>query len=280
MLIIGFFLCFAATTLLIFSYNQTMLIIIAIIHAFSFSIIVPVWNAIQGDVTETETRASYMGKLAGVGQGVGVIIMIVMATIFFSYGHIKGEELAFNIQYGIIFGIGAANLLVGAIGVLFLRETRKFDKQIKQPKILSALKNKPYRNFIIVNTFFGISMAALWPIYPVIQVKIIDMKIHQLTITAAIYAIAFGIATYIGGLLADRVGRKPILIFSRIIMFSVSLLYIPMVLLESWYFAIPTNLISGIGNGMFMVVLNAYALDMSSEENHGSYSGLAQVSWV
>lgn len=287
-LLIGFFLSFAATTLLIFSYNQAMLIVVAIVHAFSFSIIIPVWNATLGDVTEVKGRTTYIGKLSSVGQSVGVMLMLIVAGMFILV------DLCFNnmitiggwsytitwkIQYGIIFAICAVNLLICALGSLFLRETRRFEVNIKQPKLLTAFKNKPFRKFIIVNSFFGITMAALWPIYPVIQVKIVDMEFYQLIVVAAIYAVLFSIGNFFGGLVADRIGRKPVLIFSRIFMFSVSLLYIPAVLYKSWYWVIFTNCVSGLGNGIFIVVMNAYALDMSTEENLGSYSGLTQLSW-
>jgi MFS family permease len=278
-LLIGFFLSFAATTLLIFSYNQTMLIVVAIVHAFSFSIIIPVWNATLGDVTEIKGRTTYIGKLSSVGQGVGVMLMLVLAGIIFSLDFFKGITLEYQLQYGIIFAVCAANLLICAIGSIFLQETRIFDNNKQQPRLLTAFKNKPFRRFVIVNSFFGISMAALWPIYPVIQVKIVDMEFYQLIIVAAIYTVLFSIGNFLGGFIADRIGRKPVLIFSRIFMFSVSLLYIPAVLRLSWYWVIFTNIVSGFGNGIFIVVMNAYALDMSTEENLGSYSGLSQVSW-
>ncbi|NHJ40098.1 MAG: MFS transporter [Asgard group archaeon] len=287
-LLIGFYLSFTATTLLIFSYNQAMLIVVAIVHAFSFSIIIPVWNATLGDVTEIKGRTTFIGKLSSVGQSVGVILMLIVASLFIiidlRFNNMItiggwGYTLNWEIQYGIIFAICAINLLICGIGILFLRETRRFEISIKQPKLLTAFKNKQFRKFIIVNSFFGITMAALWPIYPVIQVKIIDMEFYQLIIVAAIYAILFSLGNFFGGLIADRIGRKPVLIFSRIFMFSVSLLYIPAVLYQSWYWVIFTNSVSGMGNGIFIVVMNAYALDMSTEENLGSYSGLTQVSW-
>ncbi|MHA1221229.1 MAG: MFS transporter, partial [Candidatus Heimdallarchaeota archaeon] len=280
-LLFGFFFTFVATTLLIFSYNTTMLIIVSIIHAFSFSIVVPVWNATLGDVTEKKGRTTYIGKLSSVGQGVGVILLLILAMIFWSLDYFKGILLTYQVQYGIVFAICAANLLICTIGTLFLRETRKFDEEKKPPKILSAFKNKPFRNFIIVNTFFGFSMAALWPIYPVIQAgeDFLNMDIYKLILVAAIYTILFSLGNYIGGRVGDKVGRTPVIIFSRIIMFRVALLYIPAVFTGSWLWIILTNGISGLGNGAFFVMMNAYALDMSSEENQGRYSGLTQVSW-
>ena len=73
----------------------------------------------------------------------------------------------------------------------------------------NSFKNKQFRKFIIVNSFFGITMAALWPIYPVIQVKIIDMEFYQLIIVAAIYAVLFSVGNFFGGLIADRITWVP-----------------------------------------------------------------------
>nr|NHJ84264.1 MFS transporter [Asgard group archaeon] len=281
LLIIGFFLTFVATTLLIFSYNPVMLIIVSIIHAFSFSIVVPVWNAALGDVTKKEGRTTYIGKLSSVGQGVGVILMLILAGVFWILDYFKGISLEYKVQYGIVFAVCAANLLICAIGAVFLRETAKFNATRKAPKILSAFKNKPFRKFIIVNSVFGFTMAALWPIYPLIQAgeDFLHMDIYQLLLVAIIYTIIYSISNYIGGKVGDKIGRKPVLIFTRVILFTVSLFYIPAVLTGSWYWIILTNVVSGLANGAFYVMMNAYALDMAPEEDQGSYSGLTQASW-
>ncbi len=62
-------------------------------------------------------------------------------------------------------------------------------------------------------------------------------------------------------------------------LFTVSLLYIPAVIFNAWGYVILTNVVSGLCNGAFFIVMNAYALDSSSEDTKGSYSGLVQVSW-
>ncbi|HUU79031.1 MAG TPA: MFS transporter [candidate division Zixibacteria bacterium] len=287
LLLLGFFLSFAFTTLLIFSYNTILLIIVATAQAFALSIIIPVWNATLGDVTEIKGRTTYIGILSSIGQIVGVILMLVLAGFFYILYRFSGlviigikiDSLDWKVQYGIVFGVCAFCFLLAAICIVFLKETRKKNLDKQQPKLRTAFQNKSFRKFIVVNSFFGVSMAALWPIYPEIQVNIMNMEIYQLTFVAAIYAIFFSIAGYFGGKIGDRIGRKPVLIFSRIIMFSVSLLYIPAALSGSWFYIILTNIVSGFGNGIFLVMMNAYALDLSSEETLGVYSGLAQASW-
>ena len=286
-LILGFFLSFAFTTLLIFSYNPIMLAIVATAQAFAFSIIIPVWNATLGDVTELKGRTTFIGKLSAIGQAVGVILMLVLAGIFFFFDRYNGwviwgqfiTSLDWKVQYGIVFGVCSLTLALSFIAVLFLKETKKEDDTKEQPRMRTAFANKPFRNFIIVNSFFGISMAVLWPIYPVIQVTIMGLEIYELIIVSAIYVIFFSIGGFFGGRIGDRIGRKPVLIFSRAIMFSVSLLYIPAVLTGSWLFVMLTNIVSGLGNGVFLVMMNAYALDLSTEETHGAFSGLSQATW-
>ncbi len=279
LLIIGFFLNFVATILLAFSYSQTMLIIVATIHAFSFSISIPVWNGALGDVTDIKGRTTFIGKLAAVGQGVGVGLMIILAGAFYILERFYGKTLDWKVEYGIIFAVSAALLLISAISALFLKETREVETVIEHPKLLNAFKNKPFRNFILVNSIFGISMAALWPIYPVINVITLKMTINELIIVSVIYAGFFSISSYFGGKIGDRFGRKPILFATRFILLTVSLFYIPAIIFDSWYFVILTNSVSGICNGAFFVTMNAYALDLSSDDTKGSYSGLVQVSW-
>jgi MFS family permease len=294
LLIIGFFLSFAATILLAFSFNsQTMLIIVTTFHAFSFSISIPVWNATLGDVTETKGRSTFIGKLTAIGQGVGVLLLLLLTGVFYvieKYGgynvylslfkrYLFIPVLEFQVLYGIVFAVSAFCLLLSAVGVLFLIETKQPDVNLKPPRMLNAFKNKPFRNFIIVNSVYGVTMAALWPIYPVIQVKELSMDMYELAMVSVVYAVCFLISGYFGGKLGDKFGRKPILFFSRFILFTVSLLYIPAVIYDSVIFVVLTNTVSGLCNGAFFIIMNSYALDLASEETKGSYSGLAQVSW-
>jgi MFS family permease len=280
LLIIGFFLSFVATVLLAFSYrSQVMLIVVITIHALAFSISFPVWNATIGDVTEIKGRTTFIGKLTAIGQGVGVALMLILTGLFFILKNSFGIVLDWRVEYGIVFAVSAFCLLLSAFGVLFLEETRQPEIMQKPPRMLTAFKNKPFRNFIIVNSFYGIAMAVLWPIYPVIQVTVLGMEIYQLTLVSAIYAICFAFSGFFGGRIADRIGRKPVLIVTRFLLFSVSLLYIPAVIFNAWGYVILTNVVSGLCNGAFFIVMNTYALDCSSEDTKGSYSGLAQVSW-
>ena len=171
-----------------------MLIIISIIQATALSIIIPVWNATLGDVTKTEKRASFMGRLSAMGTAVSVSLMLALAGVFFiieEYGgfnvHLQFRNLVIfipeiepRLQYGIAFGVAAFNFILCFIGALLLRETKKAEVQKKQPKMLLALKDKRFTKFFIINSLFGLIMSLMWPIFPIAQVSVLGMNFPQI----------------------------------------------------------------------------------------------------
>ncbi|MBD3190753.1 MAG: MFS transporter [Candidatus Heimdallarchaeota archaeon] len=287
LLLVGFFLIFAMTTILVFIHNPIMLVIVVILQSFSLSIIIPVWNAALGDVTEIKGRSTYIGKLTSAGYVVAVGVLLLIVGFFFltdSYANrvvlgLTIPKLGWEIHYGVTFAIIAINFLFCFIGILFLRETRPVNSDKVNPKLRVAFKDKSFRKFLFINSLFGFTMAALWPIYPITQVRILGMSFYQVAICVAIFSICFGLFGFLGGKISDKIGRKPVILFSRLMMFTIPPLYIPAILFQQWWFLVLTNVVSGIGNGIFLVVTNSYALDLSSEQLMGAYSGLKEVAW-
>ena len=287
-LLIGFFMVFTSLIVLVFANNPVMLIVISIIQAFSLSIIIPVWNATLGDVTKIDERASYIGRLSALGTAISVTLMLVLAITFYIieektdgwvlilgwYGNIKN-----GLEYQIAFGLAAINFLLCIIGVFLLRETRRVKEKKEQPKMLLALKNKGFRKFFIVNSIFGLMMASLWPIFPIAQVTVLDMGFSQIAIVNAIFSTCSSLAQFFGGKIGDRIGRKPLLIFSRVAMFIIPIVMIGAILIDNWLLLIISNVIGGTAVGANVVSQNAYILDLAPEDQMGTYSGLAQVGW-
>ncbi|MCK5183567.1 MAG: MFS transporter [Candidatus Heimdallarchaeota archaeon] len=292
-LLLGFFLSFSIMIVLIFLNNPMMLIIISIVQATALSIIIPVWNATLGDVTKTEKRASFMGRLSAMGTAVSVSLMLALAGVFYiieEYGgfnvHLKFRDLVIfipeiepRLQYGIAFGVAAINFLLCFIGALLLRETKKSGVQKKQPKMLLALKDKRFTKFFIVNSVFGLIMSLMWPIFPIAQVSVLKMNFPQIAIVNAMFSVFFSLGLFFGGKLSDRFGRKPFIIYGRAAMFAIPLVMIGAVFMGNWQMLLLSNIIGGSAMGSITVSMNAYVLDIAPEEQMGAYSGLQQVGW-
>jgi MFS family permease len=293
-LLLGFFLSFSIMIVLIFLNNPLMLIIISIIQATALSIIVPVWNATLGDVTKTEKRASFMGRLSAMGTAVSVSLMLALAGVFYiieEYGgfnvHLKFRDLVIfipeiepRLQYGIAFGVAAFNFVLCFVGALLLRETKKNDgNHKKQPKMLLALKDKRFTKFFIVNSVFGLIMSLMWPIFPIAQVSVLGMNFPQIAIVNAMFSVFSSLGQFLGGKLGDRFGRKPFIIYGRAAMFTIPLVMIGAIYLGDWKMLLISNLIGGSAMGAITVSMNAYVLDIAPEDQMGAYSGLQQVGW-
>ncbi|NHJ84439.1 MAG: MFS transporter [Asgard group archaeon] len=291
LLLLGFFLSFSIMIVLIFLNEPIMLIIISIIQATALSIIVPVWNATLGDVTHMRKRAGYIGNLSALGTAVSVSLMLILATVFnylekySGYIIVKGSlefyipNIEWRIQYGVAFGVGALNFLICFIGAIFLKETRKNNHEIKQPRMWLALKDKKFARYFIINSAFGLVMAVMWPIFPIAQVDVLGMGFTEIAIINAIFSVCSSLGQFFSGKIGDRIGRKPILIYSRISMFVIPVVMIGAILINDWRLLILSNILGGAAMGAYAVGQNAYILDIAPEEQMGAYSGLLQVGW-
>jgi len=294
LLLLGFFLSFSIMIVLIFINNPLMLIIISIVQATALSIIIPVWNATLGDVTKTEERARFIGRLSAMGTAVSVSSMLILATIFNYFDNHQGyifkkwflefyiPEKLWPIEYGVAFGIAALNFLLCVVGVFFLKETRfvnRKDKQKKQPSMFVALKNEKFKRFFIVNSVFGLIMATMWPIFPIAQVGVLEMGFTQIAIINVVFSICSSLGQLIGGKLGDKFGRKPFIIYGRMVMFTIPIVMISAILFNNWKVLLFSNILGGTGMGMTVVAQNAYILDIAPRDQMGAYSGLNQVGW-
>ncbi len=286
-LLVGFFLGFSTMIVLVFLHQPYMLIIVSVIQAFSLSLIIPVWNATLGDVTKIRERASYMGKLSALGTAVSVSSMLVLATIFevtkdkvdwgFSIGNLVFTE--WEMQYGVAFLVAAFNFLLCIVGVFFLKETRANQGKKVQPKIWIALKDKTFTKYFIINSVFGLIMSTMWPIFPIAQIVILEMNFFEIAIINATFTICFSLAQYLGGRLGDSIGRKPLIIFGRVSMFTIPIVMIGAIFMGDWRMLLLSNIIGGTAMGAVTVAHNAYLLDIAPSDQMGAYSGLNQLGW-
>ncbi len=287
-LLIGFFLSFSTLAVLIFSYNTVMLIIISLIQAFSLSIIIPVWNATLGDVTKPEERATYIGRLSSVGTAISVSLMLVLAIFFYflderfnsmihigDWNYFIKEEL----QYGVAFGFAAFNFILCFIGALILKETGRIERKLVQPRMWKALENKSFKKYFIINSSFGLIMALLWPIFPIAQITVLGLDFTKIAIINAIFSSSSAVTQYLGGKISDRIGRKPLIIISRMGMFAIPLFMVVAILTDNWLYLIPANIVGGGCLGLLMISHTAYVLDLAPNDQMGAYSGLSQVGW-
>ena len=283
----GILLNFAITVPLIFFEQTWLLITVAIVQALSISLFVPAWNATQGDVTNPEIRATFIGKLASIGRLVSVSFSLGIAILFYLADEVYyGKEIwgwtvniPWRTQYSIAFAIAAINSLITAILILTMKETKTEDVEKKKLEMRAAFKVRSFMIFVAFYALFGFSMSFIWPINPIIQVNVLDMEFYQIAIISSIFLSVMSITQFVSGKLGDKIGRKPLFLFGAFILVFYPVSNLPSLYLGDWRWQILGNFVAGFGTGTFFVALNALTLDLASNELMGTFSGVREMFW-
>jgi len=287
-LVFGFLLSIVIPIPLIFYHNTVLLIFVSLIQAFSVSVIIPTWNAIAGDVTKPSFRATFIGRIASIGRIVSVAITLTVAGFFalidskfnsmIVIGGI-GYTITWEFQYGFSFGFSSFNALLCLICVLFMKETHIITekKNNKIPKMWISLKDRTFVKFMIINSFFGITMSLIWPLNPIIMTDIMNLDFSQVALLTSSFAVFVGFTTIFGGKICDRIGRKPLIILSTAILVLFPVSIIPAIVTGQWLVLLLSRFVGGVGTGLSIVAMNAYTLDLAPGNLMGAYSGVREM---
>ncbi|MEA2071807.1 MAG: MFS transporter [Asgard group archaeon] len=289
-LLFGFFLSFAIPIPLLFDFAQNtyFLIFASLIQAFSISVVLPTWNAVLGDVTQPRFRAAFIGKVTAIGRIVSVAVTLSLAGVFAiletwfeNVITIGGQviQITWEIQYGFVFIVSSLNALLCIICVLFLKETNITTEDEKEdiPRLWVSLKDKSFVKYLIVNSVFGIAMSLIWPVNPIILTDVLKLTFPQVAIVNATFAIIIGVTIVIGGKIADKIGRRPLIIFANLILIFFPVSMIPAILTDIWWLILISRVIGGLGTGLNLVAKNAYTLDLAPKKLMGAYSGVREM---
>jgi len=246
----------------IFFHTPNFLIILIVATSICWSIVRPAWTSLLGDYTTTSTRGESIGLINSSVQ-VGGISAMILALIFNI--NQKGETTAES--YYLILVMAALTSIIS--GILSFFTTEKPPRQDGEPLKLSRVMNDSMlRRFLFINLFFGISLAFAWPLFPFIIAEKLDLKIWQI----AAYSIASSTTSmisqrYIGGLM-DTIGRRPVIIFSRITMAITPIVYI---FASSWIHIVLANILTGIGMAAWMSSSPTYIIDIAPRDLRATY---------
>lgn len=284
-LIAGFILGLLIPIPLIFFENTWLLIAVAIIQAFAVSIVTPSWNAVLGDVTEPENRASFIGKITSIGRIVSVAFALLVALFFFFVDFYTGWVIlgwfvyvSWRIQYGVAFAISAFNSLLCILTMFFFKETRLIDpKNNHVPRMRVAFQDKTFVKFLIVNSVWGITMAMIWPTNPIIMIDHLALTFWQVAIMTSSFTVFTAFAQILGGKLSDKLGRKLLIIISIFILLFFPVSMVPAITSGSWPVLIFSRFVGGLGTGINLVAVSAYTLDLAPNDLMGGYSGIREV---
>jgi MFS family permease len=260
------------------------MIILYAIQSVLFSIQIPTWLSLVGSLIDEDLRGEELGRLGIVTNATALLATIItgiiaglpgiipyLQNVLGDVGLILFPSIeAWREAYYLPFYFTAMIGIFSSILSLSIKERHTVDRKERGFPPILRLLSKPgdFRRFCFVSVFFSFAMSMAWPYFVVVQRVWLENTLLEIAIAAAIMSILGVLLTRPFGRLSDRVGRKPLIIFGRGILFTVPLIY---AFATNIWMIFLANIIAGISIASAFNALTAYIFDVAPTEERGSH---------
>ena len=263
------------------------MIILYAIQSILFSIQIPTWLSLIGGLMEETNRGDELGKLGLVTNiasltatlisgFIAVLPAIVpfLRDIFGSLGPvlfpIHMDEQAFReIYYGPFFFTAIVGIVSSLLSTTIKEHSKPRDGPRKFPPIHRLLSQPgDFRRFCFIAVFFSFAMSMAWPYFIVVQKTWLNNSNLEIAIASAVMTLSIIIFTIPFGRLSDKVGRKPLILLGRGLLFLVPIMY---AFARNVYYVYAANILAGFCVASAMNAVTAYIYDLAPEEERGSH---------
>jgi len=251
---IGQFLNAAAIIALLFFETPNWLILWVMVSSFASSMTRPGWSSLLGDYTNERNRGKVIGKINSFAQMGSFFAMLVAFAISFNQVGDTTRE-----SFTPVLILAAIGSIVGGILVLFVNE--KPPKGISLQLDLKRLFGDPrLTRYLTLNFIYGMGMSTAWPLFPFVITNKLNMTVWQVaTLSLTSSAVSSLAQTRIGDFM-DRVGRRPIIVMSRMMMAIAPIAY---AFATQWYHITIAELFLGVGMAAWMSSESIYVIDLA-----------------
>ncbi|MFW9848290.1 MAG: MFS transporter [Candidatus Thorarchaeota archaeon] len=280
---------------LLFLWAETPLHMILLygIQSILFSIQIPTWQSLIGGLMGEENRGDELSRLGVVINVASLIATIVSGFIagfpiliplirdsFGSLGPVLFPSVvAWREAYYLPFYITAVIGIIASILSLKIRENPREEQERRKFPPIHELLSRPgdFRRFSYVAVFFSFAMSMAWPYFIVVQRDWLSNTLFEIAIASAVMTVSTVIFTVPFGRLSDRVGRKPLILLGRGLLFLVPMMYAFSIPISQslnipgvWVIYI-SNALAGFCVASSVNAITAYIYDVSPEEERGSH---------
>jgi MFS family permease len=261
-------LLYGSILLLLTITNEVRDFILVILSAYILlAMAAPASNYLLGEYSTGSDRGKIMAKLNAMASMGHMPATVLSGYMIYRMGGSIEEMYRIPLILCFIFNLAAA------LAVFKVREER-IDGQpsFSIREWGKALKtNRYFSKLCMLSVFQGFSMGLGWPLFTLTIVKVVKADMFQVSLLSVISASTAIIVRRFTGRLADRAGRKPLIVIGRVGLFLVPLIY---AIARSINELILVNFVVGILTAASDVALSAYLLDISPRGMRGSYTSL------
>jgi MFS family permease len=251
-----------AITALILTNNPTHLIWLVILSSFFSGVSIPSWNSLLGDYTTEQNRGAIIGTINSISQLGSFTAMIIAVLISINQ---QGDTTPTSYHIVLIIA-AAANLLSAAM--IWSTSEKPPRKTTKQIKIQELIKDPQLTRYLLLNFMYGVGMSFAWPLFPMVITHRLNMKIWQISTLSLTSSLVSTLSQRRLGKIMDQIGRRPIIVMSRITMAVAPLTY---ALATQWWHIAIGEFFLGFGMAAWMSSESTYIIDLAPGELRATY---------
>ena len=263
------------------------MIILYAIQSVLFSIQIPTWLSLVGGLMDEKNRGDELGKL-GLATNIASLsatlisgfIAVMPALVPFLrnlFGNVgpvlfpihMNEQAFREAYYGPFFFTAVVGIITSLLSTRIKEHPKRQDGPRKFPPIHRLLSQPgDFRKFCFIAVFFSFAMSMAWPYFIVVQKTWLGNSNLEIAIASAVMTLSIIIFTVPFGRFSDKVGRKPLILLGRGLLFLVPIMY---AFAQNVYYVYAANILAGfcVASGMNAVI--AYIYDIAPEEERGSH---------
>ena len=258
----GQFLNAAAILALLFFEKPNWLILWVLVSSFANSMTRPGWSSLLGDYTNDKNRGEIIGKINSFAQMGSFVAMLVALGVSFNQ---VGETT--RDSFTVVLILAAVASLAGGLLVLFVQEKPPEGKAL-QLDLKRLFSDPRLTRYLALNFIYGMGMSFAWPLFPYVITDKLKMTVWQVaTLSLSSSAVSTLTQRRLGGFM-DTVGRKPIIVMSRMMMAIAPIAY---VFAGKWYHITIAELFLGVGMAAWMISESTYVIDLAPGDLRATY---------
>lgn len=259
---IGQFLNAAAILALIFFETPNWLILWVLVSSFATSMTRPGWSSLLGDYTNDRNRGEVIGRINSFAQMGSFVAMIIAFAISFNQ---VGETT--RQSFTAVLAIAALASLIGGVMVLFVHEKPPKGKRL-QLDIKRLFSDPKLTRYLGLNFIYGMGMSTAWPLFPYVITNKLNMTVWQVaTLSLSSSAVSTLAQRRLGGFM-DTVGRRPVIVMSRMMMAIAPIAY---AFATHWWHITIAELFLGVGMAAWMSSESTYVIDLAPGDLRATY---------
>ncbi|MHA2394610.1 MAG: MFS transporter [Promethearchaeota archaeon] len=251
-----------AITALLLTDKPEYLIWLVILSSFFNSVSIPSWNSLLGDYTDEHNRGKMIGIINSISQ-LGSFCAMIIA--FFISINQQGETTTDSFR--IVLSLAAVTSMFSGV-LIWLTGEKPPKKTSKNINIMQLLQDNRLTRYILLNFIYGVGMSFAWPLFPMVITHRLHMKIWQMSIVILTSSLVNTLSQRRLGIVMDMIGRRPIIIMSRLTMSISPIVY---AFATKWWHIALGELFLGFGMAAWMSSESIYIIDLAPGELRATY---------